>query len=89
VGANLGESYNLAALAHHPQHPMLLLEVGDVGVTRFEDPQPEQAEHHHQGEVVEVGRLARRGEQRLELQMRQPQRRRHRRHHRPAHMLGR
>jgi len=51
---------------------VFVAEVGDVGAGGFEDPQPEQSEHRDQGEVVEVGRLAGGGEQRLKLQMRQP-----------------
>ena len=39
------------------------------GPAGFEDPQPEQAEHGHQGEVVAVARLARGREHGLELQM--------------------
>ena len=65
----------LAALPCDAEHPVavFLAEVGDVGAGGLEDPQPEQAEHRDQGEVVEVGRLAGRGEQRLELQVGQPQ----------------
>ena len=33
---------------------MFLAEVGDVDAGGFEDPQAEQAEHGHQGEVVAI-----------------------------------
>jgi len=39
----------------------------------LEDPQAEQAEHRDEGEVVPVRGLAGDAQQRLELQMRQPQ----------------
>ena len=60
------------ALAADAQHPVavLLAEVGDVRPTGFEDPQPEQAEHGDQCEVVAVGREPGCGQQRLELQVR-------------------
>jgi hypothetical protein len=53
---------------------MLLPEVLHIRSAGFEDAQPEQAQHGNQGEVEAVGRLAGRGEQGLELQMRQPER---------------
>jgi hypothetical protein len=37
------------------------------GAGGFEDPQPQQAEHRDQSEVVDVGRLSARGQQRFEL----------------------
>ena len=52
---------------------MLFAEVADVGAGGFEDPQAEQAEHGHQREVVRVRRLAGGGEQRLELQVGEPE----------------
>jgi hypothetical protein len=65
----------LVPFADHPEHPVavLLAEVGDVGGAGLEDPQPEQAECGDQGEVVVVGRLAGRGQQRFELQVGQPE----------------
>ena len=62
---------DLAALADHPEHPVAVLfpEDGDVGGAGLEDPQPEQPECGDQGEVTGVGRLAGRGQQRLELQV--------------------
>jgi hypothetical protein len=41
----------------HAQHPVavLLAEVGDVRARGLEDPQAQQAEHGHQGEVGRVG----------------------------------
>ncbi len=41
----------------------------------FEDPQAQQAEHGHEGEIVPVGGLAGGGEQGLELQVREAERR--------------
>ena len=40
----------------HPQDPVavFLAQVGDVGAGGFEDPQAQQPEHGHQGEVVVV-----------------------------------
>ncbi len=59
------------ALAAHPQDAVavFLAEVGDVGAGGLEDPQAQQPEHGHQGEVVIAGRFAGGGQQRLELQM--------------------
>ena len=48
-------------------------EVGDVGAGGFEDPEPEQPEHRHEGEVVGVGRVAGGGQERFELQMAEPE----------------
>ena len=47
---------DLAALAAHAQYPVavLLAEVSDVRASGLEDPQAEQPEHGHQGEVVRV-----------------------------------
>ncbi|HEX6338155.1 MAG TPA: hypothetical protein VFZ85_14430 [Jiangellaceae bacterium] len=44
------------ALADHPQHAVsvFLAQVGDVRAGGFEDPQPEQAQHRHQREVIRV-----------------------------------
>jgi hypothetical protein len=62
---------DLAAFASHLRHAMavFLTEIADAGTAGFEDPQPEQAEQRDQGEVVQVGRQPRRGDQRFELQM--------------------
>ena len=70
-----GDVDDLVALAVHVQDPVAvdLGQVGDVGAGGLEDPQPEQAEHRDQGEVVGVGRLPGRGEHGLELQMGQPE----------------
>ncbi len=61
-----------AAYAHDPV-AVFLAEVGDVAAGGFEDPQPEQAEHGYQREVVPVGRLAGGSEQSLELQVSEPE----------------
>jgi len=47
----------LGALAAHAQDPVavLLAQVADVRAGGFEDPQAEQSEHRHQGEVARVG----------------------------------
>lgn len=52
-----GGQHDLAALAGNAKDPVavFLAEVADAGVAGFEDPQPEQPEHGHQGEVVDVG----------------------------------
>ena len=51
-----GGEDDLAALPADLQDamPVFLTEVGDVGAAGLEYPQPEQAEHGHQGEVVGV-----------------------------------
>lgn len=66
---------DLAALAAHPQDAVAVFfsEVADVGAAGFEDPQPEQARHGDQGEVVGVVRLPCGGDHGLELQMPQPE----------------
>jgi hypothetical protein len=48
--------HDLAALAADPEDAgaVLLAEVLDVRAARLEDPQPEQTQHRHQSEVVEV-----------------------------------
>jgi len=81
---------DLAAFAAHAQHPVtvLLAEIGDIRAGGLEDPQAEQAEHGDQGEVIPIRRLTGRGEEALELQVREPQRRRLRRHRRAADVLG-
>ena len=67
---------DLAALASHPKDPMpvFLAQVVDVGADGLEDPQPEQAKQAHQREVARAARLSGRGENRLELQVCQPER---------------
>jgi hypothetical protein len=50
-------------------------EVGDVRAGGFEDLQPEQPEHGYQREVARVRRLPGCGQQCLELQVGEPQRR--------------
>ena len=52
---------------------MLLAEIADVRASGLEDPQAQQPQHCHQGEVVPVSRLAGSGEQGLELQVREPE----------------
>ena len=71
-----GGEDDLAALAPDLQDAVavFLAEVGDVGAARFEDPQAEQPQHGHQGEVVGVRRRAGRAEQGFELQVRQAER---------------
>jgi hypothetical protein len=49
--------------------------VGDVGTGGLEDPQAQQSEHGYQGEVREVCRLTRRGQQLLNLKVSEPERR--------------
>ncbi|MFB9318289.1 hypothetical protein [Cryptosporangium minutisporangium] len=51
---------------------MFFAEVGDVGLSGFEDPEAEGAEHGDQREVVEVRRAPGGLEQRLELQVTEP-----------------
>jgi hypothetical protein len=48
---------------------VLLAEVVEVRPAHLEDPQAQQAEQAHQGEVIRVGRVASRSEQRLQLKM--------------------
>ena len=48
---------------------VFLTEVADVRAAGLEDPQPEQAEHRDQREVVMVGLEPGRGEQCFELQV--------------------
>jgi hypothetical protein len=67
---------------------VLFAEVADVRAGGFEDPQAQQAEHGHEGEVVAVGGLAGGGEQGLELQVREPGRRRLGGNRRAADMPG-
>jgi hypothetical protein len=57
------------ALAVNAQHvvSVLVAEVGHVRAACLEDPQAEQAQHRHQGEVVAVGRIATSREQCFEL----------------------
>src|ERR1700733_2533167 len=59
----------------HTQHPVAVLfaKVGDICAGGFEDPQAQQSEHRDEREVAERRRLAGRGEQSLELQVREAQ----------------
>jgi hypothetical protein len=50
---------------------MFFTQVTDTGAAGFEDPQPEQAEHPDQGEVVRVGGQPGGGDQGFERQMSQ------------------
>ena len=68
---------------------VFLAQVGYVGAGGFEDPQAQQPEHGYQGEAVIVHRLARGGQQRLELEVSEPESGRFGRDIRPADMLGR
>ncbi len=51
---------DLAALPADPQDPVpvFLAQVADVRAGSLEDPQAQQPQHGHQGEVIRVGRLA-------------------------------
>jgi hypothetical protein len=68
---------DLGALAAHSQHPVavFLAGVSDVRAGGLEDPQAQQAEHGDQREVARVRRLPGGGEQGLELQVGEPERR--------------
>ncbi len=82
---------NLGALAAHPQDPVavLLAEIGNIGAGGLEDSQAQQAEHCHEREVVRVRRFPGGGEQRLELQVGEPQGGRFGGDRGTAHVLGR
>ncbi|MCA1783838.1 MAG: hypothetical protein LC679_17195 [Intrasporangiaceae bacterium] len=67
---------------------VLLAQVLNVRPAGFEDPQPEQTQHRHQREVVDVGGLPGGGEHRLELQVGQAQGGRLGRDVGPANVLG-
>jgi hypothetical protein len=60
-----GNQDHLAAFAADSQYPVtaFLAKVTDVRAGGFEDPQAEEAQHGHQGEVVRISRLAGGGEQ--------------------------
>jgi hypothetical protein len=88
------DQHSFVTLAADLQHAVavLLAEVAEGGAAGFEDAQAEQAEqaeHRDQGEVVDVRRQPRGGDQGLELQVSQPQRRRLGRDRRPAYIVGR
>ena len=55
-GGRQRDQDNLGAFAAHAQHPVavLLAKIGDIRAGRFEDPQAQQAQHGHQGEVTLV-----------------------------------
>ena len=57
---------------------MFFADVFDLSAGGFEDPQPQQAEHGDEREVVAVGRFPGGGQQRLELQVGEPEGRRFR-----------
>jgi hypothetical protein len=81
---------DLAAFAADAQYPVavFLADVADVRSGRLEDPQTQEAEHGHQGEVVPVRGFAGGAEQGLELQVGKPQRRGLGRHGRAADVLS-
>jgi hypothetical protein len=81
---------DLGAFATDSQYPVAVFfaKVADVRAGCLEDPQAEQAEHCHEGEVAGTGGLAGRGEQGLELQVGEPQGRRFGRHRGTADVLG-
>ena len=54
---------------------VLFAEVGDIRAGGLEDPQAQQPQHGDQGEVVPVGGLAGGGQQGLELQVGEAERR--------------
>jgi hypothetical protein len=64
-------------------------DIGDVRAGGLEYPQAQQPEHGHQREVARVRRLPGGGEQRLELQVGEPQRGRLGGYRGTAHVLGR
>jgi hypothetical protein len=66
---------DLGAFAAHAQHPVAVFfaQIGDIGPGGFEDPQAQQPEHGHQGEVAQVPGFPGGGEQGLELQVSEPQ----------------
>ena len=82
---------DLGAFAAHAQDSVAVFfaEAGDVGAGGFEDPQAEQPEHGDQREGLRIGGLAGCGEQGLELQVGEAERRRLRRNGRSADVLGR
>src|SRR4051794_1196146 len=66
---------DLVALAVDAEHAMAvdLAELLDVGAGGFKDAQPEEPEHGDQGEIVGVLGVAGGAEQRLELQVGEPE----------------
>jgi hypothetical protein len=70
-----GDLDHLGALAAHALHPVAVLvaEIGDVGAGGFEDPRAEQAGQGRQREAAGVGDCRAAGEQRLDLQLGEPQ----------------
>jgi hypothetical protein len=65
------DEHDFADLATDAQHAVavLLAQVVDAGRAGLEDPQPEQAEHCEEGEVVRVCRQSGGGDQCFELKM--------------------
>jgi len=70
-----GNKDDLGSLAAHAQHPvtMLFAKVGNIRAGGLKDPQTEQPEHGHEGEVAGIGGLPGCSEQGLELQVGEPQ----------------
>ena len=65
----------LGAFAAHAQHAVavLFVQVGDVRAGGLKDPQAEQPKHGHEGEIASAGGLAGCSEQRLKLQVGEPE----------------
>ena len=81
---------DFAALAPHSQNAVavLLAEIADAGTAGLEDPQPEQAKERDEREVVRILRQPGGGDQRLELQVTQAERRRLSWDGRPADVIS-
>lgn len=86
-----GHLNDLAAFAADPQDPVAVFvtEITDIRAGGFEDPKSQQTEHGDEREVVCISRVPRSSEQRLELQMRVPERGRLGGHCWAADILGR
>jgi hypothetical protein len=67
---------------------VLFAEITDICAAGFEDPQAQEAQHGHQGEVITVGGLAGGCEQGLELQVGESEGGRYGGNRRAADMLG-
>lgn len=69
--------HDLGSFSAYPQHTVAVLfaEIRDFGASGLKDPQAQQAEHGHEGEVVWVRGLAGSCEHCLELKVREPERR--------------
>jgi hypothetical protein len=70
-----GDLDHLGALAAHARHPVAVLvaEVGDVGAGGVEDPRAGNAGHGRQREAAGVGDCRAADEQRLDLQVGEPE----------------